>query len=428
MVFIRGVGGLKARRKRQVGDSGDVDVDALLEAHGESILRVARRYSESAADAEDAFQRAMEKLLTKAPPDRSGLAAWLSTVVRNEALMIRRGRKSFAQARFEDAADQVVDDARTPEESTIASELVGRQREALKRLKPDQLRCMLLRADGMSQNEIVGLTGFSVAKVQRSLWEGRRAFQAQVERVESGRECARIAPMLSAYADDAITESGRRDVGLHLEGCLACRAVLRDFRSAPSDIAAFFPVGTLLATRERVPSWSANALENAQAWFGERAFGLVQAIQGAEYAFAKKAVIVSAATASLVVGGVGVERIAGPADDGGPSAIYRSADLPSPMASPPVGSPPADDGRIRGDQSETPAAAASPSTVAAADLLDTSDAVEESSGHEKRTVEQEPPSGLPGDFGDGQPVSESTGEADRQSGAPSDGELLGAGE
>jgi DNA-directed RNA polymerase specialized sigma24 family protein len=52
-----------------------------LAAHELTIRRTARRYSLCADDAEDAFQRALEILLTKAPTDRMReLVPWMQTV------------------------------------------------------------------------------------------------------------------------------------------------------------------------------------------------------------------------------------------------------------------------------------------------------------------------------------------------------------
>ena len=63
----------------------------LFERHGAQVMRTARRYSVTAEDAEDAYQRAVEIMLTKAPaiPDAE-LLPWLKTVVKHEAFAIRR--------------------------------------------------------------------------------------------------------------------------------------------------------------------------------------------------------------------------------------------------------------------------------------------------------------------------------------------------
>src|SRR3954453_4598288 len=66
----------------------------LLERHGAQIMGTARRYSLSAEDAEDAFQRGLEILLTRAPSTTEGaLAPWLKTVVKPEAFAIRKQRQ-----------------------------------------------------------------------------------------------------------------------------------------------------------------------------------------------------------------------------------------------------------------------------------------------------------------------------------------------
>ena len=59
--------------------------------HERALRRTARRYSLCADDAEDAFQRALEILLTKAPTDDPReLIRWTQTVVKHEALAVRR--------------------------------------------------------------------------------------------------------------------------------------------------------------------------------------------------------------------------------------------------------------------------------------------------------------------------------------------------
>ena len=67
---------------------------ALIEADEPTFRRTARRYSLCPDDAEDAYQRAVEILLTKAPDrSRPELAAWMQVVTRREALAVRRSRE-----------------------------------------------------------------------------------------------------------------------------------------------------------------------------------------------------------------------------------------------------------------------------------------------------------------------------------------------
>src|SRR3954465_15672315 len=66
----------------------------VLSTHEAALRRTARRFSLCADDADDAFQRAVEILLTKAPPiDGNVLTAWMQVVTRREALALRRTRE-----------------------------------------------------------------------------------------------------------------------------------------------------------------------------------------------------------------------------------------------------------------------------------------------------------------------------------------------
>src|ERR671915_196119 len=74
---------------------GEIDAAALrlLAHHGTQVLATARRYAATPEDAEDAFQRGIEILLTKAPStSEEELIPWLKTVVKHEAFALRRQR------------------------------------------------------------------------------------------------------------------------------------------------------------------------------------------------------------------------------------------------------------------------------------------------------------------------------------------------
>ena len=66
----------------------------LIRRHERTLRRTARRYSICAEDAEDAYQRALEILLTKAPTaEITELIRWMQTVTKHEALAVRRNRE-----------------------------------------------------------------------------------------------------------------------------------------------------------------------------------------------------------------------------------------------------------------------------------------------------------------------------------------------
>jgi hypothetical protein len=113
--------------------------------------------------------------------------------------------------------------------------------EAMSGLKPQEIRCLLLKAEGLSYREICEATGFSYTKVNRCITEGRRAFLKRVAGIEAGAECERLAPLISKLADGEATREELRIVRPHMKGCLACKATLREYRATPARLAGLVP-------------------------------------------------------------------------------------------------------------------------------------------------------------------------------------------
>jgi hypothetical protein len=114
-------------------------------------------------------------------------------------------------------------------------------------LKPQEIRCLLLKAEGLSYQEICEVTGFSYTKVNRCITEGRRTFLKRVAGIEAGAECQRLAPVISKVADGEATAEEMHLVRPHLKGCLACKATLREYRATPARLAAVVPPVVALA-------------------------------------------------------------------------------------------------------------------------------------------------------------------------------------
>jgi RNA polymerase sigma factor (sigma-70 family) len=217
-----------------------------LVAREDSELRqAARRYSLCEDDAEDAYQRALEILLVKAPSDRPReLIRWMKTVVKHEALAIRRYRERMLGVGADEVGDPVERLAALgagPGERTERREQVARSREALQALKPAELRALTLLAAGCSYAEIGRITGFSQTKVNRCLAEGRERFRRLLTRSEDGTRCAELSPLLSAYCDGEAGAEGEATVREHLRACAGCRARLRAYRATPAAVAALAP-------------------------------------------------------------------------------------------------------------------------------------------------------------------------------------------
>jgi RNA polymerase sigma factor (sigma-70 family) len=280
----------------------EIDPAALeiVRRHGGEVLAVARRWADTPEDAEDAYQRGLEIMLTKAPStDPDHLVPWLKTVVKREAWAIRRQRERHTPSAPE------ADDVDTPGFTSAHDDAVTRERlqvgaEAMHRLKPQEVRALVLKAEGLSYREICEETGWTYTKVNRCLTEGRRRFADRLAGIESGAECDRLAPQLSALADG---EARAEDMALlrpHLRTCLVCRARLRDYRAAPAKVAALYPpvaAGGLIAALRELTG-------GASGWFAERAAALsLRWHQAAELAAGHKVAAVVASTAALAGGG-----------------------------------------------------------------------------------------------------------------------------
>ncbi|MBI4897282.1 MAG: sigma-70 family RNA polymerase sigma factor [Actinobacteria bacterium] len=307
-------------------------IASFLECHGDKILRVARRYASSGPDADDAYQRAVEKLLTKAPEGVGDhrLLGWMLTVVKNEALMQYRAEARFDPNGIDEHVAQLSAADASPEASVISTERVRQGFEAIKQLAPDELRCMLLRADGLSYDEIGETTGFSPSKVNRLLTTGRKRFDERVERIAEGVECRRILTSLSMIADGEATDEIVESCQPHLQNCLCCQSTLREFRSATDRIAALFPLGFLAASRSgeaasRGESFIRSAAESFSSAINslfERVTTHPAAAQSvADISTAKKIALVAAVSTSIVAGGAGVQQVVH--DDREPNATQQ---------------------------------------------------------------------------------------------------------
>jgi RNA polymerase sigma factor (sigma-70 family) len=218
--------------------------------HESALRRTARRYSLCADDADDALQRALEILLLKAPTeDPRELIRWTQTVVKHEALAVKRDRERIlsgpaavaAEPGREDWVAQIAADVDGPAERAERHEAVARSREALQALKPQELRALSLLAEGYSYKEIGEITGFSHTKINRCLAEGREKFRRLLIRSQDGSRCEELRPLLSAFCDGEAGATETATLHEHLRACASCRATLRAYRTAPQAAAALAP-------------------------------------------------------------------------------------------------------------------------------------------------------------------------------------------
>src|SRR4051812_8147809 len=295
---------------------------ALLSRHSAGLLATARRYSATPEDAEDAYQRGVEILLTKAPTTTEDeLLPWLKTVVKHEAFAVRKSSSRAVPA--EDPLAYEADEQAWTDERAERYERLRVGAEAMAGLKPQEMRCLLLKAEGLSYQEICQATGWTYTKVNRCLTEGRRAFLKRVAGIEAGAECERLAPLISKVADGEASAEEMRTVRPHLKSCLACKATLREYRATPARLAGLVP--PVVAIGGGAPSLLSRLIDRLSG-FGDAAGAKVAAV---------------AASAVVIAGGgaaVGVDALHHDPPAVAPSAFAHAT--PAVASAPPAATAP----------------------------------------------------------------------------------------
>ena len=125
--------------------------------------------------------------------------------------------------------------------------------------------------------------------------------------IEGGSECERLQPLVSLLADGELGAEELRTLRPHLKSCLACRALLREYRGVPPRVAALVPPPALAAA--------------AGAGDGGPLRSALESLLGSghsagELATGQKLAAVAASAAALAGGGAAVDRLSAP--DGSP--------------------------------------------------------------------------------------------------------------
>lgn len=291
--------------EQQVAETFVVEV---VREHASSLLALARRYSYCADDAADAYQRGLEIFLRRAGDvERATAVSWLRTVIKNEALSIRANRSESVSALGYDLDRQEATRLPTADEQIARFDRAGRAAEALHRLKPQEVTALLLKAEGHSYREISEQTGWTYTKVNRCITEGRRRFIERYAHIESGAECERWQPSLSAMADGEASARQVLELRPHLRSCPACRTALREHHGAARRVAALMPAGLVLAgnaSAHRPGGLVLRAYEALTGGVHERLSASALKLQtAAEAATSGKLAAVAASTAALAGGG-----------------------------------------------------------------------------------------------------------------------------
>ena len=147
---------------------------------------------------------------------------------------------------------------RSVEDKLVSEERVRRSAEALRALKPDEAKALMMKAHGLSYAEIGERNGWSYTKVNRAVTEGRRRFISTYNGIEAGEECERFEPIVGALSAGAATTAQVLQIRPHLRHCNACRATVRELHVSRLRRASLFsPIfGAHQASSTRSPHCS----------------------------------------------------------------------------------------------------------------------------------------------------------------------------
>lgn len=305
---------------------------AVVQENAASLLRLARRHSLCADDAQDAYQRALEIYLRRADDvEEATAASWLRTVVKHEAMAIREARQKVLPGEeidfdaYESAAEDVSDRA-------VSFDRLTRAAEALQQCKSDEVTALALKTEGHSYNEICRLTGWSYTKVNRVITEGRARFLKTYAAIESGDECEKWTPLLSAIVDGEASPDDMAAVRPHLRNCAGCRATLRELHESQPVLHAVLPAGLVVGAATAEPAAGSLLTRLYEAMMGPFQETAIRLHTVADTVSAPKVAAVAASAAAMAGGGaVAVDRSAqAPAKADPRPVVERRVDVRKP--------------------------------------------------------------------------------------------------
>jgi len=151
--------------------------------HFDAVYNLARWLTRSADQADDVVQESYLRAFTYFDSFRGGDArAWLFSIVRNTCYTwLRKNRAQELMTEFDETLHSSIDsgsDAETQQVKRADSQMV---REALEKLPAEFREVLVLREmEGLSYNEIAGVTGVALGTVMSRLSRARRRLHQQL--------------------------------------------------------------------------------------------------------------------------------------------------------------------------------------------------------------------------------------------------------
>lgn len=177
-----------------------LDPELLLERYGERIYRLARRMTNNDADAEDAMQNTLIKILKNAGSYRgeSDPMGWIYRITLNEAREIHRKRKRRPAVSLDglpidfDESNHpsgIHDFSKHPDKAAMANEVDGRIREAIDEL-PDGYREAVILHDleGVPYAEAARLMELTLGGFKTRLHRARLHLRRSLDQFWAARD------------------------------------------------------------------------------------------------------------------------------------------------------------------------------------------------------------------------------------------------
>jgi RNA polymerase sigma factor (sigma-70 family) len=213
---------------------------AIFDRYHQDLYRYCLAIVGNSADAQDALQNTMVKVLRALPGEerRIELKPWLYRIAHNESVELLRRRRPAEQ----------LDPDLTAVRGGLAEDAEARER--LRRLiadlelLPDRQRGALVMRElgGLDFEQIGTALGTSSATARQTLYEARQSLR----QMDEGREmdCAAVTRALSD-ADGRVTR--RRDIRAHLRACPDCRRFSEEIEGRREDLRALAPLPGVVA-------------------------------------------------------------------------------------------------------------------------------------------------------------------------------------
>jgi RNA polymerase sigma-70 factor, ECF subfamily len=164
-------------------DHTAAEFDALFRAHYRRICRVIYRIVGQPDLAEELAAEAFWKLHERRPAHLTNAEGWLCrTGVRLALDSLRKGRR---RAHYENAASPsptTAAAATNPEADFARTEEQERVREVLAAIKPDHAALLMLRAEGLSYQELAAALQLNPASVGTTLARAEARFKQEYEK------------------------------------------------------------------------------------------------------------------------------------------------------------------------------------------------------------------------------------------------------